>query len=440
VKKKALTTAVGLAVIATLAGCSTTSVAASTPIASKSQAPVTIEFWNNFTGTGPLGTELGQLVDQFNTSHPGITVKPVYQPYDTMLQTLQTAVAAGQPPAVAQLELTNSAQLEADGALTPVPSLLSKSDAASLKKSVIPAIEDANSYKGTVYTVPFGYNSNVLYYNKDLVQKAGIDPSQLPTTWTQLEKDATKLTQDTNNDGTPDVYGYAFPAQAPWILEVRLWQEGADLFNSGNTKALFDSAKGVDAFSQYQDLLKTNSAEMVQTDSSLTQLTQLFAAGKVAMFEQSSTAAQSIESTAKFDVGVAQFPTLGKKVYSLGGYNLGVFKGAPKAQQQAAAVFAKWWATPAVAAKWTSISNYMPGIQAAWDTSTLKKWEAADPRRAVAAKQMAGTRPRPNFPSYPQIATDLANAFQATMSGQGSAKSNLTTAANQANSIIAGSN
>jgi maltose-binding protein MalE len=52
---------------------------------------------------------------------------------------------------------------------------------------------------------------------------------------------------------------------------------------------------------------------------------------------------------------------------------------------------------------------------------------------------MPYTKPRPNFPAYPQIATDLANAFDATMSGQGSAKSNLTQAAQQADSIIAGS-
>ncbi len=196
----------------------------------------------------------------------------------------------------------------------------------------------------------------------------------------------------------------------------------------------------MNAFEAYQQLLATRSAEMVQTDSSLDQLVDLFAVGKVAMFEQSSTAVQDITSAAKFAVGEAEFPTLGKKVFSLRGYNLGVFKGAPEDQQKAAAVFAQWWATPAVAAKWTSISNYMPGIQAAWDTPTLKSWESADPRRAVAAGELPYTRPRPNFPAYPQIATDLADAFEAMMGGQGSAESNFTKAAGQADAILAKSN
>jgi ABC-type glycerol-3-phosphate transport system substrate-binding protein len=437
-KKRALVSAAAVTIAAAFIGVNSGAayaapVAVSASTSKTAAAPVTIQFWNNFTGTGALGNELGTLVSEFNATHPGVVVDPVYEPYATMLQTVQTAVAAKAPPAIAQLELTTNAQLAADGALTPIPSLLSKSSASALEKSIIPAIKEANSYKGTMYTVPFGYNSNVLYYNKALLAKAGITTAELPTTWAKLTADAKKLT----NSGT---YGYAFPAQAPWILEVRLWQSGAQLFNTNNTKALFDSSTAVGAFNSYKTLLNTKSAEMVQTDADLDQLTDLFAAGKVAMFEQSSTAMQSIAATAKFDVGVAQFPTLGKKVYSLGGYNLGIFKGAPKAQQKAAAVFAKWWSSPSIAAQWTSLSNYMPGIQAAWNTPTLKAWEAADPRRAVAAAQMPYTKPRPDFPAYPQIATDLANAFEATMSGQGSAKSNLTQAASQADSIIANSN
>lgn len=435
-KGKLAASAVAVAVAVVLAGPASLAANASTVAehsrTTKSAAPVTIQFWNNFTGTGALGNELGTLVNQFNATHSGIVVDPVYQPYATMLQTLQTAVAAKQPPAIAQLELTTNAQLAADGALTPIPKLLSKTTASALKKSIIPSIASANSYNGTLYTVPFGYNSNVLYYNKSLLAKAGISASEMPTTWAKLETDAKKLT-------TSSTVGYAFPAQAPWILEVRLWQSGAQLFNTDNSKALFDSKQAVSAFTSYQKLVSSKSAEMVQTDADLDQLTDLFAAGKVAMFEQSSTAMQNITSTAKFDVGVSTFPTLGKKVYSLGGYNLGVFKGAPKAQQKAAAVFADWWSSPQIAAEWTSLSNYMPGIQAAWNTSTLKEWESADPRRVVAAQQMPYTKPRPNFPAYPQIATDLANAFDATMSGQGSAKSNLTQAARQADSIIAGS-
>ncbi len=118
-----------------------------------------------------------------------------------MEQTLEAAVAAGKPPAIAQLELTTMAQLAADGALVPIPSLLGSSAAQALQKSVIPSIETANSYNGTVYTVPFGYNSNVLYYNKALIARAGLTPAELPTTWAELEKDSEQVTKATGGEG-----------------------------------------------------------------------------------------------------------------------------------------------------------------------------------------------------------------------------------------------
>src|SRR4051794_6943144 len=101
------------------------------------------------------------------------------------------------------------------------------------------------------------------------------------------------------------------------------------------------------------------------------------------MFEQSSTAMKTITGKAKFDVGIAEFPSMGKPVYSMGGYNPGVFDSAPDDQKKVAAEFAQWWASPAIAAKRTSMSNYLPGIQAAWDTGTLKQWEREDPQRTV---------------------------------------------------------
>lgn len=434
--KKIARVAIPLALVAALAGCSAPAASAPAPaVTFSAEHPVTIQFWNSYTGA--LEGELGTIVKQFEASHPGINVKLVYQPYDTMLQSLQTAVAAKQPPALSQLELTQMAQLASFGALDPLSKEVSSADEKKLQAAMIPAIATANSYDGTLYTVPMGYNSNVLYYNPALIKKAGLTPAELPKTWAQLEKDGALLTQDTNGDGKPDVYGYGFPSQAPWILEARIWEAGGEVFNKDNTEATFNSAAGQKVLANYQELVKDKAGEMVQNDATLSQLTSLFATGKIAMFEQSSTSMQAIDAATSFKAGVSQFPTMGKPVYSLGGYNLGIFKDAPADQKAAAAEFEQWWSTPTVAAEWTSMSNYLPGITAALSAPAYKTWLAADPRRGVAAQQLSGARSRPNLPSYPQISTDWANAFQATLSGQGSAKSNLDAAAKTADGILA---
>ena len=419
------------ALLLTGALCACSSQATTTNSAGSSNSPVTIDFWNTYSG--PLETELTSIVHEFEATHPNITVKLVYQPYATELQSLQTAVAAKQPPALAQIEMSGAGTLVADGALAPVSGLLPSSAAQALKASIIPSIAAANSFQGQLYTVPFGYNSNVLYYNKDLLAKDGISPQDMPKTWAQLEADSEQVARDSKGS----VYGYAFPAQASWILEARFWQSGVTLFNPAGTKATFDTAQGVSMFNDYKQLLNTKAAEMVYTDADLDQLTDLFASGKVAMFEQSSTAVQSIASEVKFPVGVATFPTMGKQAYSMGGYDLGIFNNVPQAQQQAAAEFAQWWSSPAIAAKWTASSNYLSGIKAVYSTATYQKWEKANPSGAVAAQQLPYAQPEPDMAGFTQIATDLTNAFDATMTGKGSAQSNLSSLASQANTILA---
>jgi ABC-type glycerol-3-phosphate transport system substrate-binding protein len=305
--RKLLKVAAPLLAVGVLAACS--SQGSSSSSASSSNAPVTIDFWNTYTG--PLETELASIVKEFESTHPDITVKLVYQPYATELQSLETAVAAKQPPALAQIEMSTMGQLASDGALAPVSSLLSASSAKALKASIVPSIASVNSYQGQLYTVPFGYNSNILYYNKTILAKDGITP---PTTWAELEADAKKVSED--SDGK--VSGYVFPAAASWILEARFWQTGTTLFNTAGTQAEFNSPQGVAMFTNYQQLLATKAAKMVTTDADLDQLTDLFAAGKAAMFEQSSTAVQSIASEAKVATGEATFPTMGQKAFSMG--------------------------------------------------------------------------------------------------------------------------
>jgi sn-glycerol 3-phosphate transport system substrate-binding protein len=416
------------ATTALITACSSQGTTASSSTAS-SNAPVTIDFWNTYSG--PLETELTSIVKEFEASHPNITVKLVYEPYATELQSLQTAVAAKQPPALAQIEMSDVGTLDADGALAPVSSLLPASNAQALDKSLVPSIASANTYQGQLYTVPMGYNSNVLYYNKDLLAKDGINPQNL--TWTQLEADSEKISKDSNGS----VYGYAFPAQAYWILEARFWQSGVTLFNAAGNKTEFDTAQGVSMFNNYKDLLNTKAAEMVYTDADLDQLTDLFASGKVAMFEQSSTAVQDIAEETKFPIGVAKFPTMGKQAYSMGGYDLGIFNDVPEAQKQAAAEFAQWWASPSVAAKWTSISNYLPGTTAAYDTTTYDKWKAADPSGAIAAEQLPYAQPEPDMAGAAQVETDMENAFDAAMTGKGSSASELSQLSSEADTVLA---
>lgn len=396
---------------------------------------ITIEFWHIFSGT--LGERIGELVEQFEAEHPNIDVNLTYVPYDAMLQNTLGAVAASNPPAIAQLELTLMARLAADGALQPIEGLLSEAEFADLRSTIIPSIAEANSYNGQLVTVPMGYNSNVLYYNPELIEAAGLDPeTDLPTTWDELIEIVPQLTVDENNDGEPEVWGYGFPVRAPWILEVRLWQSGAEIFSDDNSAVVVNSDAAASMIDNYIALISTGGALPVATDTALNELADLFAAGRVAMFEQSSTSFFGITERAPFEVGVSTFPTMGEDVFSMGGYNLGIFDQVSDEEKAAALELALWWSQPENAAQWTAISNYMPGIQGAWETDTLAAWVEEDPRRGVASVQMPFARPRPNQPAYPQIAELIADAFEASVTADADPMTALNEAAERGNAVL----
>jgi ABC-type glycerol-3-phosphate transport system substrate-binding protein len=167
------------------------------------------ELWHIFNGA--LGDALSGLLTEFQAQQPSIGVDATYVPYDAMLQTLLSAISAGTPPAAAVLEMTLMARLAAENALAPVESLLTATGAATLKDSLVPSIRDANSVGGALCTVPLGYNSNQLYYNPDLLQRASLDPEHdLPASWDALVEVAPRLTVNRTADQQADVGATGF--------------------------------------------------------------------------------------------------------------------------------------------------------------------------------------------------------------------------------------
>ncbi len=66
--------------------------------------------------------------------------------------------------------------------------------------AILKAPLNSCTYDGKLYGVPFGVNCLAMFYNKDMLDEAGIE---VPTTWSELKDAAVKL-----SDGSR--YGFAF--------------------------------------------------------------------------------------------------------------------------------------------------------------------------------------------------------------------------------------
>ncbi|MFR8338817.1 MAG: extracellular solute-binding protein [Eisenbergiella massiliensis] len=80
----------------------------------------------------------------------------------------------------------------AEGALASLDDYIAK-DNVDMTQFYAPAVDEMTS-AGVVYGIPLTVDSRVLFYNKDLLDEAGVDPASI-TDWDSLRDAAIKLTK-----------------------------------------------------------------------------------------------------------------------------------------------------------------------------------------------------------------------------------------------------
>lgn len=139
---------------------------------------------------------------------------------------------------------------------------------------------DRVKYKDQLYGLPLSGDVNVLYYNTELFEKAGLDPNKPPQTWDEFLAYAKQLTQG-------DVYGTGWLGvqndASTWAWATYLFSFGGDFFDEGN-KPVFNSEAGVKALQLIVDMIHKDKV-MPPTVSSwdYDQINAAFPQGKIAM-------------------------------------------------------------------------------------------------------------------------------------------------------------
>jgi len=172
-----------------LAGCATQAA----PINVKTpgfgdNATGVVQFWDRST-TSPFGQ---LLVNKFNATHKNLKVvlTPVQ---DTQYVTkLATAIRAGDAPDLVGIDDINSQLFiyhDAFADLTPLVNALPE------KSKLSPGALNLTTENGRYYGVPYVADMSVLWYNKTLFRRAGLDPDKPPTSYAQILSDAKAITK-----------------------------------------------------------------------------------------------------------------------------------------------------------------------------------------------------------------------------------------------------
>jgi multiple sugar transport system substrate-binding protein len=254
-RRKFLALTGGVGAAAALAACGGTSspVTAQAPAAggggtSYTGPTVSLAFWNGFTGGD--GTYIKKIVDDFNKATPNVKVTMNVYQWADFFQKVPAAVASGNGPDVGAMHVDDIPTNAARNIIVPIDDVAKALNLTEADFS--PVVWQGGVYKDKRYGIPLDAHSLGMYYNKAVLQKAGLDPEKPPQTGEDYLAALEQIKGKANVQGhwmTP------FPFTGTFQFESLLWQFGGELFDEGITKATFDSDAGVQALTWLRNLV-----------------------------------------------------------------------------------------------------------------------------------------------------------------------------------------
>ena len=283
-------------------------------------APVAVNFWDFFGGGD--GVRMKAIVDNFNKSQSDIVVTRTTQVWGVPFYTkVHTAVVAGDTPDMITYHLSHMPQGMTLGDLREFTTaditaagLAMKDFQPSIVKTMNDIAKNVTGKAGT-YALPLDTHTYVVYYNKDLLKKAGLlGADGTPTGLTGVANFTKALqTIKTKTGVLPISFSTAQDTGTPWRLWDTLFlQQGGNLVVGGKLNVADLDTKGKVALQTMVDWTKQG---LLAKNSTYPAMVALFTAGRAAFMMNGNWEAPTLvdlkaAGKLKFDFGMMAFPKL----------------------------------------------------------------------------------------------------------------------------------
>ena len=411
-------------------------------------AATEIQWWHAMGGE--LGAKLEEIAKNFNESQTDYVIKPSYK--GNYVETMTAAIAAfraKQQPAIVQVfEVGTGTMIAAKGAVYPVYQLMADQGEPFDPAAYLPAV--AGYYtdtEGNMLSMPFNSSTPIMYYNKTVFEKAGLDPNAPPKTWADMEAASKKIVES----GAAKC-GFT----TGWISWIQT--ENLSAWHNQPIGTLENGFGGLDA------KLEVNGPVQVKHWGNLKKWADeglykyagpiggdnappMFYSQECAMMMNSSGSRAAVVANAKdFDLGFAMLPYYddveGAPQNSIiGGATLWVLQGRDPEEYKGVAKFFNYLSSPEVQADWHQFSGYLPITTAAYELSQKQGYYEANPGADTAIKQITLNPPTANskglrFGNYVQVRTIIDEEFEQLLAGKKDAQGALDGVVERGNKLI----
>jgi multiple sugar transport system substrate-binding protein len=340
---------------------------------------------------GAEGEKLDVLAKDFMADNPDITVKVTPIAWDVAHDKLLTAVAGGETPDVSQMGTTWMGEFAKTGALEEVP------DSVDMD-AFFEGARDTAIVDDKPYGVPWYVETRLLYYRKDIADKAGV--TEAPTDWDGLKAMAKALKE---KGGAK--YGISLSPNNWQEFLPFVWQNGGEVANEEGEWTL-DTPEVVEALEYYDSFFEEGlTADSVPEGFDVT---QGFIAGTHPMFFSGPWHMGLIEDQGGPEFAekwaIAPMPERDSKTSFVGGSDLVVFEDS--SNKEAAWKFVEYLTDPETQRKWYETVAALPSVEAAWESGEL----STDENLGLFGEQLKDAKSPPPIPKWEQVAAEAVNA------------------------------
>jgi multiple sugar transport system substrate-binding protein len=327
-----------------------------------------------------------EVAKQFMARRPDVKIRflaPAQSYEDATQQVLRGAITSQLPDVTYQGLNRQRILVDRDLAvpLTPLILLEKDWDKAGYDGSLL----TLGQTKGRQYGMGFSLSTPIVYYNADLVRKAGGDPKSFPTTWEGIFELARRIHKPEDK-----IYGFHFDwdITGNWMWQALVFSYGGTMLTADEKRVAFDGPAGQKAITTLARMVKEGTMRNVSQATAL----QDFVSGRLGIWSHSTSRLGGVTKQVgtSFDLRTARFPIgAGPESRLPAGGNVAMILAKDPLKQKAAWDYVKFATGPTGATIMVKGTGYFPAnaIPAA-DPALLGEFYKANANHKTAIGQL----------------------------------------------------
>lgn len=341
------------------------------------------------------------IAQAFMKAHPNVEIKfrAPAKDYDEGHQTMLRAAVTNQLPDMYlpgfHLMAELAATLEKRGQIVDLGPMLAAEPAAWRAANYSDAVIKLGQVNGKQYGLAVNASLPIMYFNTELVKKAGGDPAHMPDNWDGVVALAGKIAQASSGAAGMAYDVHVWPDT--WLFQASIDQAGGRMLDDSGKHIAFDNDVGRKVMRDYRRFVTDGKMSILDFEASR----QQFIAGQTGLFFDTPARLRLITDGvgSRFTLGTAVFP-IDDKVK--GGIPTGgcaiIMTTKDAAKQKAGWEYAKFITGPEAQKIIVEITGYLPLNKRATGPEFLGPFYEKNPNFRTVSLQVDRALPWQGYP------------------------------------------